>query len=350
MEPRIVRLAAAGGVTTGDVVKKLGLSRATAQRRLSALLDEGLLDRIGEGRAARYVPAASTWRFRRAGLREDDVWKLVEPRIRATLPFSDDEIATIGYAVTEMVNNAIEHSDGKKVVVRLAFEHGEAVVGVEDDGVGCFERIRRTHDVDSVEDAVLQLEKGKLTSMPERHSGEGIFFSSKAPRRFLLESHDRGWLVDNEAHDTALLPLDERVDGTRVTMCFSPGTTPRLDALFARWTDPESLAFAKTRTTVKLAARGRMLLSRSEARRVVAGLERFAHVMLDFAGVDVVGQGFVDEIFRVFAGAHPSVVLEPVRMNDAVAFMVARGRAAVSAPRARPAPGRRSPPGPRPRR
>lgn len=54
----------------------------------------------------------------------------------------------------------------------------------------------------------------------------------------------------------------------------------------------------------------------------------FSHVTLDFSGVDVVGQGFCDEVFRVFARAHPRVVLEPVGMNDAVAFMVGRARAA----------------------
>ena len=48
--------------------------------------------------------------------------------------------------------------------------------------------------------------------------------------------------------------------------------------------------------------------------------------MLDFSGVEVVGQGFCDEVFRVFARQHPEITLEPVGMNDTVAFMVARAR------------------------
>ena len=65
----------------------------------------------------------------------------------------------------------------------------------------------------------------------------------------------------------------------------------------------------------------------TQAKRVVARLPEFTHVTLDFSGVDVVGQGFCDEVFRVFARAQPRVTLEPVGMNDAVAFMVARARA-----------------------
>ena len=69
------------------------------------------------------------------------------------------------------------------------------------------------------------------------------------------------------------------------------------------------------------------LISRSEARRLLQRLTEFTHVTLDFSGVEVVGQGFCDEVFRVFARRHPEIALEPVGMHDAVAFMVARARA-----------------------
>ncbi len=69
-------------------------------------------------------------------------------------------------------------------------------------------------------------------------------------------------------------------------------------------------------------------MSRSEAKRLIHGLERFREVVLDFSGVDAVGQGFADEVFRVWAGAHPEVLLDPTNMNEAVAFMVERARRA----------------------
>ena len=53
------------------------------------------------------------------------------------------------------------------------------------------------------------------------------------------------------------------------------GRVPVLADLFRQWTDPDPLSFERTKTGVKLAGFGVQLLSRSEARRVTTGLERF---------------------------------------------------------------------------
>lgn len=46
--------------------------------------------------------------------------------------------------------------------------------------------------------------------------------------------------------------------------------------------------------------------------------------MFDFSGVEVVGQGFCDEVFRIFRREHPEIELEAVNMNESVAIMVNR--------------------------
>ena len=48
-------------------------------------------------------------------------------------------------------------------------------------------------------------------------------------------------------------------------------------------------------------------MSRSQAKRILARVDRFKEVILDFEGVTHIGQGFADEIFRVFVKAHPDV-------------------------------------------
>jgi hypothetical protein len=47
-------------------------------------------------------------------------------------------------------------------------------------------------------------------------------------------------------------------------------------------------------------------------------------VEVDFAGVTDVGQGFVDELLRVWPNAHPGKTVTPINMNPAVEFMVRR--------------------------
>ena len=155
---------------------------------------------------------------------------------------------------------------------------------------------------------------------------------NKAANRSLLESGTVAWIVDNVIHDMTIQIRPEPRSGTRVVLTFIPGSVAVLADVFRRWTDPDTLAFDRTRTIVRLAGFGGQLLSRSEARRVTVGLERFRHVTIDFTGVDLVGQGFCDEVFRVFADSQPHIVLAPVGMNESVAFMVERARRRADAP------------------
>lgn len=70
---------------------------------------------------------------------------------------------------------------------------------------------------------------------------------------------------------------------------------------------------------------GTEFLSRSEVKRLLANLDRSREFILDFRGVESVGQAFVDEVSRVWARAHPEVRLVPVETGRVVEFMVRRG-------------------------
>ena len=77
-------------------------------------------------------------------------------------------------------------------------------------------------------------------------------------------------------------------------------------------------------TTLRIVENGRKLISRSEAKRVLRCALPAGDVILDFKGVELVGQGFADEIFRVWARMHPETHFVPVSMCEPVAFMVER--------------------------
>jgi anti-sigma regulatory factor (Ser/Thr protein kinase) len=315
-----------GEVANRDVVQALGVSPATSHRMLRAAVDGGMLEAHGRGRAARYRLRRIRHRYGLAGLAEDRVWTRAANEIEKVRPLAADEKASLQYAGTEVINNAIDHSRGRSLEVTVGFEASVTIMTVRDDGVGVFRRVCEDFGFPSAHEAIVQLEKGKLTSDPSRHSGEGLFFSSKAVTRFRLESQGVAWVVDNQVGDRAVAPSEVR-RGTQVVLAVVNGHTPRLEEVFRAYTDSETLRFTRTRTTIRLGTLGSSLVSRSEAKRVTARLAEFREAVLDFSGVEVVGQGFCDEIFRVFARRHPEVTLEPVGMNEAVAFMVARARA-----------------------
>jgi hypothetical protein len=180
----------------------------------------------------------------------------------------------------------------------------------------------------NITDAIAELNKGKATSDPSRHSGQGIFFTSKVLEEFRLEANGLLWIVDNVGGEQAL-GVSRLRQGTRVFGRVPANPQRTIAEVFGEYTDDE-LEFSKTRPVVRLSSGGGAYVSRSEAKLVLSRLEQFREVELDFQGVDAVGQGFADEVFRVWPLVHPGVTITPVNMNPAVQFMIDRARASAT--------------------
>lgn len=255
-----------------------------------------------------------------AGLEEDRVWN----EVVKTLDLAERPPAwrILAYGFTEMVNNAIDHSAGSTVHVAAGRGAGVVELTIEDDGRGAFDTLAVGLDLPDQLTAIQELTKGKRTTAPANHTGEGIFFTSKAVDVFRLAANGYVWTVDNLRNDQAV-GVSRVHRGTSVRLQLDPETDRDLVALFSEFTD--DYEFTRSRTVVRLFEIGVTFVSRSEAKRLLAGLEDFAEVEIDFSGVDSVGQGFVDEILRVWPREHPGTTLIPTGMNPAVEFMVRRG-------------------------
>lgn len=255
------------------------------------------------------------------GLSEDVVWR----RVKEDLGLSGESRAgrIMGYAFTEMLNNAIDHSGSETAAIKWWVTSDQWSFEIRDFGVGAFPKLRAGLGLASDFEAVQELSKGKRTTDRARHTGEGIFFTSKAVDLFRLSSSGIRWTVDNIRNDVAL-GAASIVGGTSVECQIDPQTQRDLPDIFVEFT--RDLAFVRTRPVVKLFEAGTSFVSRSEARRLLDGLDAdFETVEVDFTGVSDVGQGFVDELLRVWPAAHPDKTVIPVNMNAAVEFMVRRG-------------------------
>lgn len=313
-------------MSTGTLAPAVGLTRQAVRNHLVALAEQGLVRLTGQGRGARWERTA-LHRFRwtrEPGLEEDRMWARIRDDVPELGSATTGARQALAYGMTEMLNNAIEHSHGSVVRVTVGREGGDLMFTVEDDGVGVFASVRRHFGFESDEDALLQLSKGRQTTMPAAHSGQGIFFTSKIVDRFALHGQGLSWLVDNRRQDQAIAPGTGR-PGTTVVLVLDPSRARRPKEVFDRFTDVDAPALPRTQVTVRLAGQGDDFLSRSEARRIAHQLQDFDEVVLDFASVPSVGQGFVDEIFRVWAWQHPTTRLVPINMGPEVAFMVGRG-------------------------
>ena len=66
------------------------------------------------------------------------------------------------------------------------------------------------------------------------------------------------------------------------------------------------------------------VVTRSQAKRVLSHVERFKEVLLDFNGIEEVGQAFADEVFRVFQRSHPDVRISTINTSPRVQLFINR--------------------------
>ena len=321
-------LASRETISSGEVAGAAGVSRQAAHYHLGALARRGILAREGAGRSARYRRVAlTTKRHQLQDLEEDVVWRsdldMIQEMRPGLLGANPNLKPILNYAFTEMLNNAIDHSQGEAATVRWFEEPGMIAFEIEDDGVGAFRKVRESRDLKNEFEAIGEISKGKQTTAPEAHSGMGIFFTSRLVNKFTLSSGQLTWTVDASVQDEAVGWLETERLGTLVRCEVGLETTLTPKAVFDRFSDPETFAFSKSAVRISLFRESETFVSRSEAKRVASRLEDFEVVEVDFSAVEQVGQGFVDELFRVWANAHPNTRLIPVNANPAVLAMIA---------------------------
>jgi anti-sigma regulatory factor (Ser/Thr protein kinase) len=327
-----LELIAADGHRVGTrLAQTAGLSRQAANGYLQALVRDGLVSAEGSTRARVYrLETLEAERgYPREGLQEDLVWRELISPVVARLAQNVRDIWH--YAATEMINNAIDHSGSKGVDVGVRMNALWTEVLVADQGEGIFVKIQRALGLHDPREAILELAKGKLTTAPEQHTGEGIFFTSRVLDHFEIESHH---LRFSHAPRTEGAIAEQTADtpGTRVRMRLINDSPRVLREVFDAYTDPDEFSFDRTVVPLRLAQyEGEKLVSRSQAKRVAQRFERFRRVELDFAGVSEIGQPFADELFRVFAAAHPAIGITSVNAEPAVARMIRRALAAGAA-------------------
>ena len=257
-----------------------------------------------------------------AGLEEHLVWRTVSADLHLADRVSPACWGIVQFGFSEMVNNAIDHSGAVQVTSRFWVDAATLAFEVDDGGRGALARIRDGLALSDSFSAIQELSKGKTTTDPARHTGEGIFFTSKVMDAFVLAANGLRWTVDNLRDDQAV-GLSSRITGTLVRCEVDAQTARTTSEVFAAYSIDHD--FARTRTVVRLFDIGVRFVSRSEARRLLTGLERFRDVIIDFRGVQEVGQGFVDEVLRVWPGQHPDVTVRPTNMVGPVEAMVRRG-------------------------
>jgi len=229
------------------------------------------------------------------------------------------------YGFTEMVNNARDHSEGLTLSIYYERSAANITIIISDDGVGIFNKISNSLGLDDKIYTILELAKGKFTTDPKNHTGEGIFFTSRVFDNFMMISDNLVFAHTESNNDWLFEEKESILKGTTVRIKISPFSDRNLQSVFNTYTSNDDFGFSRTHIPVTLARYGdENLISRSQAKRLLNRFERFKEIILDFNNVEMIGQSFADEIFRVYKQDHPSINITYMDANKQVEQMILR--------------------------
>src|SRR3989344_2676224 len=321
-------------IKSGDVASLFGVSRQYATALINDLIAKNKLIKVGSTKTAYYIlpesasekgalPAKISKRIRNYKLQEHEIYADIQAQYPSIGLLQENIKSILNYSFSEMVNNAIEHSKSKYIEVEVSVRNRKLSFIVNDFGIGVFRNVMRDKKLKTEIEAMQDVLKGKTTTMPKSHSGQGIFFTSKAGDVFTLESYGYVLVINNKTREVFYKVLPALKRGTKVKFTIDVKSNRHLSDIFKKFSVGTDFAFNKTEIKVKLYSSGDGVhVSRSQARRILHGLDKFDSIILDFDKVPMVGQAFADEIFRVFKERHSHIEIQPTNMNDVVRFMI----------------------------
>lgn len=316
-----------------NVVKKFNMSRQAVSKHIAKLIEQKVIAHEKGSRQYKLHPQeefSQSFEITK-DIQEDVIWRTYIRSQIGNIPENAVNIWQHGFS--EIFNNVIDHSESKEVYVLIKKTIYSIEMDIADKGVGIFNKIKQKMNLLDERHAVLELTKGKLTTDPISHSGEGIFFTSRVFDTFCIlsggvclihsDNEDGDWIFETKKNST----------GTLIQMKLRNNTNRTLKEIFDKFSPPESFNFTKTIVPVKLAQYGdEKLVSRSQAKRLLERVDRFKTVIFDFNGVETIGQAFADQVFRVFASEHPQIQLMEIRANEEVKQMIKRVTSNISSP------------------
>lgn len=302
-----------------SVAQAFSVNQNTVHTYINELVDEKIIKRIKRGQ---YELVKEEYEYdlkRENGDLDTDTYAYDYCLQEHICDLATNVQAIWSYAFSEMINNVMDHSAAENVKVIVEQDYLNTSVMIADDGIGIFKKIKEHFAFSSLDEAICELFKGKLTTDSENHSGEGIFFSSKMMDDFFIVSS--GKIFTNNKYDNSRIIsiAAENVKGTCVIMSLSNFTHKNPQEVFDLYANVDG-GFIKTKIPMKNIF-DTSPVSRSQAKRVCNRLEKFKEVIIDFDGVQWMGQGFAHQLFVVFAKEHPDISLIPINMNEDITKM-----------------------------
>ena len=329
-EKKILRLIKRKGqFTSAELQEKFAISRAMAHKYLKKFIEDGKIEKINKTRNSYYKKTSkitnnAVYIFKFSVKQDNDEnisFQRISELSRLKRIVNKNSYEVANYIITEMINNVLDHSKSVKYKVKLSVDSYKVNCDITDFGIGVFNSIRQKFNLPSDEDAAILLMKGKTTTYSERHTGEGIFFSMKLADSYFVSSGKIS--LGHYSKENPVMKQVRLIRGTKIYFSLSRSSKKGIREVFDEFAGKEfDYKFGKTKVSMSLGKSVKSLISRSEAKRLMAGAEKFKVVELDFKGINEIGQGFAHEIFGNFKKTHKNIELRIINANNIVKMMI----------------------------
>lgn len=311
-----------------SATEAFNISKSSVYNYVKQMQADGLIEKEGNA----YVLRTNDYHyfFKNDGTLGED--RIYNQFISQHIKFKKNVNSVWNYAFTEIMNNAIEHSEAENIYVSIFQNHLETQILIRDDGIGIFKNIQRfmmesKNEAISLRECVSLLFAGKFTTAKQYHTGEGIFFTSHIMDEFVIYSDNNFFTRNNftsaQIEDGDLHSLMKIDKGTVVRMTLNNNSRKVLSEVFNTFA-PVDEGFTKTSIPVVNMFSGGNPVSRSEARRLLECIALFNDIDLDFSGVEEIGQGFAHELFVLGKQKYPHINLRTTNTCKAVEDMIKR--------------------------
>jgi anti-sigma regulatory factor (Ser/Thr protein kinase) len=320
-----------GSITSSALSKKYKISKQALNKYFRSLIISGDIIKEGSTRNSKYLLNTNNLQQKSSqiiklekntyGLQEDLVFDELQIKTNLSKHLHKNVISILNYAFTEMLNNAIDHSGAKKARILFKIDTDSIEFVIADSGIGIFNNVMNKFKLKNEYEALEHVLKGKQTTLPDRHSGQGIFFTSRIADLMHIESHKIKIIFNNKKNDIFVGEC-RQVRGTRITFMIAKRSKRQIKKIFDQYAN-EEYDFDRADYKIKLVT-NREYLSRSQAKRIVTGIDKYKKIIFDFKDITFVGQAFVHEIFIVYQRQNPSIEITFINANQAIASMILR--------------------------
>ena len=301
------------------VAESFDVNQNTIHTYINELVDNNIIRRVKRGKYE-LVKKEYEYELKRSkGELDTDTYAYEHCLFDLIKEYGQNVEAIWSYAFSEMINNVMDHSQAENVKIIIEQDYINTHVAILDDGIGIFKKIKEHFGFSTLDESICELFKGKLTTDMENHSGEGIFFSSKMMDDFFIVSSGKIFTNNKYGNSKIIKLADENIIGTGVYMSLSNFSHRNPQEVFDLYANIDG-GFIKTKIPLKNIF-DTSPVSRSQAKRVCNRLDKFKEIVIDFDGIQWMGQGFAHQIFVIFSREHPDMQLIPINMNEDVTKM-----------------------------